>query len=144
MDTHISKVSARALAKCLALHLVKGFRPRQMRQLYKAYIVPTMDYTTSAWFRLDKWGTERLLNRLGQVQRVGVRIILRAFRQVSLEVLEAEACLEITTYRLTSRTAKHAGKLLTADQSNPAREALLIKNKSDRHCSPLQLTLRRH
>jgi hypothetical protein len=74
-----------------------------------------MDYAASAWFRLDKWGTERLLNRLGQVQRVGVRIILRAFRQVSLEVLEAEACLETITHRLTSRTARHAGKLLTAD-----------------------------
>jgi hypothetical protein len=144
MDTYISKVSVRALARCLALHSVKGIRPRQMRQLYKAYIVPTMDYAASAWFRPDKWGTERLLNRLGQVQRVGARIILRAFRQVSLEVLEAEACLETTTHRLTSRTARHTGKLLAADQSNPARVVLLIKNKSDRHCSPLQLTLRRY
>jgi hypothetical protein len=137
MDTYISKVSARALVRCLALHLVKGIRPKQMRQLYKACIVPTIDYAASVWFGLDKRGTMRLLNRLRRVQRVGVRIILRAFRQVSLEVLEAEACLEITIYRLTSRTAKHAGKLLAADQSNPAREALPIKNRSDRHCSPL-------
>jgi hypothetical protein len=63
MDTHISKVSTKALAKCMALQSVKGIRPRQMRQLYKAY-------AASAWFGLDKWGTERLLNRLGQVQRL--------------------------------------------------------------------------
>jgi hypothetical protein len=93
-----------------------------------------MDYAASAWFRPHKRGTKRLFNRLDQVQRVGARIILRAFRQVSLEVLEAEAYLEIITHRLTSRTAKHVGKLLTADQSNPAREALLIKTWSDRHC----------
>jgi hypothetical protein len=126
MDTHISKVSVRVLAKCIALQSVKGIRLKQMRQLYKACVVPTMDYATSAWFGPGKWGTERHLNRLDQVQRLGARIILRAFRQVSLEVLEAEACLETTTHRLTSRTAKHAGKLLAADQSNPAREALAM------------------
>jgi hypothetical protein len=54
MDTHISKVSVRALVRYLALHSVKGIRPRQIRQLYKAYIVPTIDYAASAWFRPDK------------------------------------------------------------------------------------------
>jgi hypothetical protein len=45
----------------------KGLRPRQMRQLYKVCIIPTIDYTASVWFRLEKRGTERLLNRLRQV-----------------------------------------------------------------------------
>jgi hypothetical protein len=146
MDTHISKVTASAIAKCIALQLVKGLRPRQMRQLYKACVVPTMDYAASAWFGPGKRGTERLLNRLGQVQRLGARTILRAFRQVSLGVLEAEACLETARDRLTRRTAKHTGKILAADQDNPAREALLLKNWSNsfRYYSPLQHTLRTH
>ena len=105
-----------------------------------------MDYAASAWFGPGKRGTERLLNRLGQVQRLGARTILRAFRQVSLGVLEAEACLETAKDRLTRKTAKHAGKILAADQDNPAREALLLKNWSNsfRYYSPLQHTLRTH
>jgi hypothetical protein len=79
----------------------------------------------------DKIALTMTMRSLGLFQhilvRIGARIILRAFRQVSLEVLEAEAYLESTTHRLTNRTAKHIGKLLAADQSNPAREALLIK-----------------
>ena len=71
-----------------------------------------MDYAALAWFGLEKRGTEQLLNQLGQVQRLGARTILRAFRQVSLEVLEAEAFLETAKDRLTRRTAKHARKLL--------------------------------
>ena len=41
-------------------------------------------------------------------------MILRAFRQVSIEVLEAEAYLESARDRLTHRTAKHAIKILGA------------------------------
>lgn len=114
MDTHISKVVVRAMAECIALQSVKGLRPRQMRQLYKACVVPTMDYAASAWFGPGKMGTEGILNRLGQVQRLGARLILRAFRQVSLEVLEAEAYLESARDRLTYRTVKHAAKILGA------------------------------
>jgi ribonuclease HI len=107
---------------------------------------PTLDYAASVWFGPGKRGTERLLNRLGQVQRLGARITLRAFRQVSLGVLEAEACLETARDRLTWRTAKHAAKLLAADQDNPAREALLINTWANnfRYCSPLQHTLKTH
>jgi hypothetical protein len=146
MDAHISKVTASTIAKCIALQSVKGLRLRQMRQLYKACVVPTMDYAASAWFGPEKRGTERLLNRLGQVQRLGARIILRAFCQVSLQVLEAEACLKTAKDRLTRRTAKHARKILAADQDNPAREALLIKTwgNSFRYYSLLQHTLRTH
>ena len=144
MDTHISKVVVRAMAKCIALQSVKGLRPRQMRQLYKACVVPTMDYAASAWFGPGKMGTEGILNRLGQVQRLGARLILRAFRQVSLEVLEAEAYLESARDRLTHRTAKHAAKILGAGQGNPARDALLISTWSTKYCSPLQHTLRRY
>jgi hypothetical protein len=42
-------------------------------------------------------------------------------------VLEAEACLETAKDRLTCRTAKHARKLLAANQDDLAREVLLIK-----------------
>jgi hypothetical protein len=135
-----------AIAKYIALQSVKGLRPRQMRQLYKACVIPTMDYAASVWFGPGKRGTERLLNRLGQVQRLGARITLRAFRQVSLGVLEAEACLETARDRLTWRTAKHTAKLLAADQDNPAREALLINTWANnfRYCSPLQHTLKTH
>ena len=63
---------------------------------------------------------------------------------MSLEVLEAEAFLETAKDRLTCRTAKHVGKLLAANQDNPAREVLWINNRwsnSNRYCSPIQCTL---
>lgn len=144
MDAHISKVTASALAKCIALQSVKGLRPMQMRQLYKACVIPTMDYAASAWFGPGKRGTERQLNRLGQVQRLGARTILRAFRMVSLEVLEAEAYLKTARCRLTRKTANHAGKLLAAQEDNPARQAMLIRTRSTRFRSPLQHTLIAH
>jgi hypothetical protein len=107
-------------------------------------VVPTTDYAASAWFGPGKMGTEGILNRLGQVQRLGARLFLRAFRQVSLEVLEAEVCLESARDRLTHRTAKHAAKLLAAGRENPAREALLIRTRDAKYCYPLQHTLRVH
>jgi hypothetical protein len=81
-----------------------------------------------------------------RLQRLGARIILRAFRQVSLGVLEAEACLETARDRLTWRTAKYAAKLLAADQDNPVWEALLINTWANnfRYCSPLQHILKTH
>jgi hypothetical protein len=80
------------------------------------------------------------------VQRLGARITLRAFRQVSLAVLEAEACLETARDMLTWRTAKHTAKLIAADPDNPPREALLIDTWANNfgHCSPLQHTLKTH
>ena len=65
-----------------------------------------------------------MLNQFRQVQRLGARTILQAFRQVSLEVLEAEAFLETAKDRLIYRTAKHIRKLLAANQDNLAREIL--------------------
>jgi hypothetical protein len=65
MDIYISKVIVRAMAKCIALQSVKGLRLRQIRQLYKACVIPIIDYTASIWFGLGKRGTERYLNRLG-------------------------------------------------------------------------------
>jgi hypothetical protein len=79
MDTHISKVVVRAMSKCIALQSVKGLRLMQMRQLYKVCVVPIMDYAALAWFGLGKMGTEGILNQLSQVQRLGARLILRAF-----------------------------------------------------------------
>lgn len=82
MDGHIEKVTTAATAKCLALAGLQGVRPKQIRQLYRSVVVPTMDYVASAWYSKDRRGTESHANKLRRVQRLGARIILRSFRQV--------------------------------------------------------------
>jgi hypothetical protein len=63
---------------------------------------------------------------------------------VSLEVLEAEAYLELARGRLTYRTVKHTRKLLAVDRANLVREALLICTRRAKYYSPIQYTLKVH
>jgi ribonuclease HI len=85
---------------CITLQRIKGLRPNQARQVYRSCVVPIMDYAASTWYGTSKKGTKTLLRPLIKTQRLGARLILRAWKAVALPVLEAEASLEDTTTRL--------------------------------------------
>jgi hypothetical protein len=53
-----------------------------------------------------------------------VRLILQAWKAVSLPILEAEAFLEPTKERLDKKVIAHTAKLISLPQSNPVRKAL--------------------
>lgn len=125
MDAHIERVTTAATAKCLALARLKGIRPKQMRQLYRSTVAPTTDYAASAWFSQDRWGTTRHVNRIQKVQKLGARIILRAFQSVSTQVIEAEASLEPVQERLARKVAQHVAGIFSLPKDNPLRQSIV-------------------
>jgi len=100
-----------------------------------------MDYAASTWYGLEKQGTNRLIETLEKVQRLGARGILRAWKNVSLPVLEAETYLEDTRTRLDKKVAKHAVKVLTCPTTHPTRRAISYRKLQRRQLSPLQTTI---
>jgi hypothetical protein len=100
MDEHIVRVVQKGTAAYLSLQVIKGTRPAQMRQLFRSCVLPIADYAASAWYGPGKPGVIRLAHALEKVQRVGARMILRAWKAVSLPILKAEAYLESTKQRL--------------------------------------------
>ena len=144
MDEHISRVVTKGTQACLSLQAVKGVRPAQMRQLYRSCVLPIIDYAASTWYGPGKHGVVRLANALDNVQRLGARMILRAWKRVALPVLEAEACLETTVRRLQRKVAAHTVKLISLPCSNPARKAIPDTLNVSRFLSPLSATIAAH
>jgi hypothetical protein len=67
----------------------------------------------------------RLVNALEKVQRLGARLITRAWKKVALPILEAEACLEPIKERLDRKVSAYVAKLISLLKSNLAKSALL-------------------
>jgi ribonuclease HI len=122
MDAHVERVTTAATIKCLALARLKGLRPKQLRELYRSIVVPTTDYAASSWFSQDRRGTVRLIHRMQKVQKLGAKIILRAFRGVAAQVLDAEANLEPVQERLTRKMIRHVANLGSLPADNPLQQ----------------------
>lgn len=144
MYQHVSKVANKATYACIALRGIKGVRPAQARQLYRSCVLPIIDYAASTWYGPGKGGITKLIKMLEKTQRLGARGILRAWKTVSLPVLEAEAHLEDTETRLDKKVAKYASKIFTLDSTHPMRKAVKYRKGQHYLCSPLQATVREH
>jgi ribonuclease HI len=141
MDEHLSRVIKKGTRACLSLQAIKGTRPAQMRQLFRSCVLPITDYAASAWYGPGKVGVVRLVNALEKVQRLGARLITRAWKKVALPILEAEACLEPTKERLGRKVSAHVTKLISLPKSNPAKKALLRGFNVITQVSPLGATV---
>ena len=127
------------MAKCLALARLKGLRPKQMRQLYQSVVVPTTDYAASSWFSQARRRISRLVGRVERVQKMGAKIILRAFNGVALRILEAEASLEPVRERLSRKVAVHLASLTSLQESNLLRQGTQdMQQGITTHISPLK------
>jgi hypothetical protein len=116
-------------------------RPTQLRQLYRVCVTLVLDYAASAWYGPGKVGVLRLTNALDKVQRLGARMILRAWKSVALPILEAEAYLEPTAERILWKVTKHAVKVLTLPTDNPTRQAIPRTMNVARQASLLSATI---
>jgi ribonuclease HI len=141
MDEHISRVIEKGTRACLSLQAIKGTRPAQMRQLFRSCVLLITDYVASAWYGPEKVGLVRLVNALEKLQRLGARLITRAWKKVALPILEAEACLGPTKERLERKVSAHVTKLISLPKSNPAKRALLREFNVITHVSPLGATV---
>lgn len=79
----------------------------------------------------------RQINALKRIQRLGVRVILRVWKAVSLPILKAEVYLEPVKERLNRKVLVYAVKLISLPYSNPVRKALKYASNIYRHISPL-------
>jgi hypothetical protein len=70
-------------------------RPTRLRQLYRVCVTRVFSYAASAWYEPGKVGVLRLTNALDKIQRLGARMILRAWNSVALPIVEVEACLTL-------------------------------------------------
>jgi hypothetical protein len=137
MDEHISRVMTKVFKAGTSLQAIKGVRLKQMRQLIQSCVLPIINYAASTWFGPGQRGVSRLCYVLKKVQRLGARAILRAWKAVTLPILEAEANIEATKARLTRKVIAHVVKLLALLLSNPARRALVHTIGVQRYSSPL-------
>jgi hypothetical protein len=137
MKEHVTKMANKATWATIALRNIKGVRPAQMRQLYQSCVVPIMDYAASTWYGPGRKGNTTLVKPFEKVQRLGARCILRAWKNVSLPVLEAEAHLEHAELRLEKKVAKDALKALTLPRDLQVRKSC-IPGKKFRIISPPQ------
>lgn len=141
MDDHVAKVTTKAFKQCLAIKRLKGVRPRAMRQLYNATVVPITDYAASAWYGPSMYGVGRLLNMVDRVQRLGAQVITRAFKKVALPVLESEAGLSPVEFRLKRKVGKYLAGLFSLPEGNPAtRCARVLRSQGGTWQSPLRHT----
>jgi hypothetical protein len=116
MYPHVRNVANKATYACIAVRSIKGVRPTQARQLYRSCVLPILNCAASTWYGPGKTGTIKLVKTLEKTQRLGARGILRAWKAVSLPVLEAEAHLDDTKTRLNKKVAKHAAKITRSNQ----------------------------
>ena len=65
-----------------------------------------------------------MIKRLDQIQRLGCKAILGAFRTVSVAILEAEAGVDPTYIRLHKRLLRHFSKLYTLPKDHPQASEL--------------------
>jgi len=112
-----------------------------MRQPFRSCVLPITDYAASAWYGPRKVGVVRLINALEKVQRLGARLMTRAWKKVALPILEAEACLKSTKEHLERKVSAHVTKLISLPKSNPAKKALLRGFKVKTQVSPLGATV---
>jgi hypothetical protein len=136
MNEHLSRVITKGITACFSLQAIKGTRPAQVRQLFRSCVLPIIDYAASAWYGPGKPGVVRLTHALEKV-RLGAILILRAWKAVSLPILEAEAFLELTKERLDKKVIAHTAKLISLPNSNPVRKALPHALDVCRYISPL-------
>ena len=113
---HAQRISKRATTTCIGISRLRYLRPKQMRQLYQACVIPKLDYASTVWYRQGRvWQT----TMLRKIQRRAAIKTISAFRTVSTETLEVESNLLPTHLRLKQRALNVLGKLRTLPKAHP-------------------------
>lgn len=141
MVDHVAKKAAKAIRACSQMQRIKGLRPKQKRQLYRSVVLPVVDYAAPVWHATDFRGGGQKIRLLNQVQRLGARQILRAFKTTALPVLEVEASLDPVVERLHRRAVQQVVSICMGPDDNPAKQLLLrMKDQPGRMWSPARTT----
>ncbi|TKA72913.1 hypothetical protein B0A49_08441 [Cryomyces minteri] len=137
-------VSAGPSIKLLGVVLDKQLDMKlHMARLYIATVTPIMDYAASIWYAPGRRGLGRHIKILAKVQRLGAQAITRAFRTVAHQILEVEANLYPTEFRLRTKSARHLVKCYTLPNEHPVRQCLdLASEQGASFPSPMAQNIR--
>jgi ribonuclease HI len=119
---HVQRAVKRATKTCLAIGRLQHLRPKQMRQLYQACVIPQMDYASTVWHspKRCKWQ----VSVLSRIQRIATIRAISAFRTVATETLDVENFLLPTKLRLQARAARVITNLRGLPAVHPARKLI--------------------
>lgn len=119
MKQHISHVGSKATTQCLAIKRLKGLTPKVMRQLYISTVTSITDYAASTWYRSKLKATSGIRKTLDAIQRLGAQAITGDFKTVSLSILEVEAHITPTDFRLQKHNSNHWANMHTLPDNHP-------------------------
>ena len=119
---HVEQAVARATRASIAMGSLRHLRPAEMRQIYQACVMPTLDYASTVWF--SPYGKKDKLKALTSVQRTSLITILSSFRTVATQTLEVEAHMPPTRLRLQKRAQDSIATWYTLPRDHPIRPVL--------------------
>jgi ribonuclease HI len=119
---HVQRAIKRATKTCLAISRLHHLRPKQMRQLYQACVIPQMDYASTVWH--SPKGCKWQISVLSKVQRLAAIKTISAFKTVATETLDTEAYLLPTKLRLQLRASRVLTGLQSLPEQHPARRVI--------------------
>jgi ribonuclease HI len=141
---HVQRAIYRATKTCLAIGRLYHLRPKQMRQLYQACVIPQMDYASTVWhsFKGCKWQ----VSVLSKVQRLATIKTISAFKTVATDTLDTETFLMPTKLRLQHRAARVITGLQALPDTHPTHRVLQRTlrnlNQTNNFLSPLHSMLK--
>ena len=130
---HIAKSTTKGLLAELALKRLRLTSPSTARQLFRATVVPIVDYALNVWKHACRNKAMALMNK---IQRLGQQAVTGVFRTVATAVAEAEASIRAVSERHAERATKFWVNLRTLPDTNPLSK--LNARQLWRFASPLQ------
>jgi hypothetical protein len=103
-----------ACSSCNPQYIARAF-PQPIRQLYLSTVASKLDFTAPVWFQLQDSVIYKIVN---SVQRMGARAITGAFKIVPTPILDIEAGLLLTIYRLQQQMMQHLINLHTLEKKH--------------------------
>ena len=109
-----------------------GLPERHVKRLYISMVLPKLEYSLPVWYTPmhedpstgRKTGSRRHTKILDKVQRLGCKLITRAYRSTATNVLELHALIPPTQLRLDDTCHREALRLATLLKSHPLHKTI--------------------
>ena len=118
-QSHISKVEQKAnkaLSSLKQVKFVENINTQKLIQLYKALVLPILEYASPVWQCADS-------AKLEEIQRKGLALCLGAIRTSGREALEVELNMQPLEVRRMELSVREAGRILSKDVDVPIKSS---------------------
>jgi len=105
---HAARAAKRGERAALALHRLKGLRPKASRQLFLSTVAPVMDYGAPIWWPN---AAKQVAKKLNRTLKIGATAVVGMFRSGATDVAAAEAALKPNGERHREQIRRHWIKL---------------------------------